>query len=175
MLISGPERYELAFDAASFAVKCEKGTPRFSGIATSRKPKLYIASVNDTPVYVGVTRQPIRNRLRFGWNAAGAGGYYGYAWRHALTEAFLDIWCHDDPPSDNPGLDIEIIEAEVVFLIRAAGQWPLYQTEIHFHPSSQDHRDIAARIMARYAPPTNSEQVGATSAQTRPAHDLLNR
>ena len=42
------------------------------------------------------------------------------------------------------------VEAEVVFLIRSAGQWPLHQTEIHFHPSTQIHRDAAASVMAHY-------------------------
>jgi hypothetical protein len=152
MRISGPERYKLTFDAVGFHVTCERNTPRFSGIATSKKPKLYIASVDDIPFYVGVTKQSLRNRLRFGWNANGEGGYYGYAWRHAMTTAFLDVWCHEDAPAVKPLLDLETIEAEVVFLIRSAGQWPLYQTEIHFHPSSPEHREIAARIMGRYAP-----------------------
>ena len=83
MRITGPERYKLTFDANAFVVTSAKGTPNFSGIATSKKPKLYIASVDDKPIYVGVTKQSIRNRLRFGWNAEGKGGYYGYAWRHA--------------------------------------------------------------------------------------------
>ncbi|MDO8614543.1 MAG: hypothetical protein Q7T33_02250 [Dehalococcoidia bacterium] len=156
MRITGPERYKLTFDATTFVVTCAKGTPRFSGIATSKKPKLYIASVDEKPIYVGVTKQSIRNRLRFGWNAEGQGGYYGYAWRHGLTEALLDVWCHDDAPPDNPVLDIETVEAEVVFLVRCAGQWPMYQTEIHFHPSSQVHRDVATTIVARYALRPNS-------------------
>jgi hypothetical protein len=155
MHLTGPERYKLIFDATSFVVTCAKGTQKFSGIATSRKPKLYIASVDENPIYVGVTRQSLRNRLRFGWNAEGKGGYYGYAWRHRLTEAMLDVWCHDDAPSDNAALDIETVEAEVVYLIRAAGQWPMFQTEIHFHPSSQIHREIAATITSRYAMNTN--------------------
>lgn len=150
MRVTGPQRYKLTFNATAFVVECEKGTASFSGIATSTKPKLYIASVDERPIYVGVTRQSIRNRLRFGWSAAGEGGYYGYAWRHGLTEAFLDVWCHDDPPAANPALDIETVEAEVVFLIRCAGQWPMYQTEIHFHPSTQVHRDVAATIISRY-------------------------
>jgi hypothetical protein len=49
-----------------------------------------------------------------------------------------------------PPLDIETVEAEVVFLIRSAGQWPLHQTEIHFHLSTQVHRDIAATVMSHY-------------------------
>lgn len=116
MRISGPERYRLTFDSDAFTVECQKGTPKFSGIATSKKPKLYVVSIDNRPVYVGVTKQPIRNRLRLGWNATGEGGYYGYAWRHHHTEANIDIWCHEDPPLENPVLDIETIEAEVVFL-----------------------------------------------------------
>ena len=155
MRISGPDRYKLTFDKTSFRVMCARGTPKFSGIATSKKPKLYVASVDDKPFYVGVTKQSIRNRLRLGWSAKGESGYYGYAWRNFLTEAFLDVWCHEDAPATKPLVDIETLEAEVVFLIRSAGQWPPYQTEIHFHQSSPIHRNTAAAIMARYAPNLN--------------------
>jgi hypothetical protein len=47
--------------------------------------------------------------------------------------------------------DIETVEAEVVYLIRAAGQWPAFQTEIHFYPSSARHREVAAQIMSHYS------------------------
>lgn len=151
MRITCPDRYRLTFDAKVFVVTCQMGSRKFSGIATSKKPKLYIVSVGERTIYVGVTRQPIRNRLRLGWNANGQGGYYGYAWRHRFTEANLDIWCHEDAPADNADLDMETVEAEVVFLIRCAGQWPPDQTEIHFHPSSPVHRELAASIMKRYA------------------------
>ena len=58
MRISGPERYKLNFDSASFAVQCLKGTPKFSGMATSKKPKLYIVRAVGKPIYVGVTLDP---------------------------------------------------------------------------------------------------------------------
>lgn len=61
----------------------------------------------------------------------------------------MDVWCHDDAPGQKT-VDVETVEAEVVFLIRGAGQWPLHQTEIHFHRSTQIHRDVAARIMSHY-------------------------
>ena len=153
MRVTGPERYKLTFDANTFAVTCPKGTPNFSGSATSKKPKLYIASVEEKPIYVGVTKQSIRNRLRLRWKANGKGGYYGYAWRNELTAATLDIWCHEDAPVEDSCLDTETVEAEVVFLIRDAGQWPAYQTEIHFHQSTTIHREIAASIMKRYQHP----------------------
>jgi hypothetical protein len=144
--IVGPERYKLAFDPAKFTVTCSKGTPNFSGLATSRRPKLYVVSVDSQLVYVGITRQSMRTRFRFGFGASGKHGYHGYAWRHTHTEAILNIWCHEDAPATNPDLDIETIEAEVVYLARSAGQWPAGQTEIHFHPSNEDHRHIAETI-----------------------------
>src|SRR5579864_3472427 len=143
MRIVGPERYRLAFDSAKFAVTCSKGTPKFSGLATSRLPKLYVVSVDGQLIYVGITRQSMGARFRLGFSAKGKNGYHGYAWRHTLTEATLNIWCHEDAPTKNPDLDIETIEAEVVYLARAVGQWPAGQTEIHFHPSNEDHRRIA--------------------------------
>jgi hypothetical protein len=151
MKVIGPDRYRLSFDAKTFTVSCPKGGGTFSGLATWKRPKLYIVSVDQWPIYVGVTKQPMRNRLRFGWNATGASGYYGYAWRHEFKEADLDVWSHHDAPPDNSLVDIETIEAEVVFLMRCAGQWPLFQTEIHFHPSEPVHRGIAATMIARYA------------------------
>lgn len=149
MTISGPDRYLLTITPKSFAVQCAAGTDKFSGLATSRKPKLYVVSVDESPIYVGITKQPMRNRLRFGWSADGRHGYHGDAWRHHHERAAMDIWCHEDAPNDSV-LDVEIVEAEVVFLIRSAGQWPLHQTEIHFHPSKQAHRDVAASVMAHY-------------------------
>jgi hypothetical protein len=87
---------------------------------------------------------------------------YGYAWRHHHENVFLDVWAHDDSPTENECLDIESVEAEVVFLIRSAGQWPKDQTEIHFHPSTDVHRAAARSIMARYgalAKPTHSPSI----------------
>jgi hypothetical protein len=163
MKISGPERYKLSFNSESFAVQCQKGTQKFSGIATSKKPKLYIVSVNEKPIYVGVTKQSLRNRLRLGWKASGEGGYYGYDFRHHFKEANIDVWCHENAP-EKATWDIETVEAEVVFLIRCLGQWPSHQTEIHFHPSEPFHRDIAVSILGHFAlrlnPPVQGVQSG---------------
>jgi hypothetical protein len=153
MNMLGPDRFALTFDSRKFIVRCPKNTDRFSGFATSNLPKLYIASVDDWPIYVGITKQSMRSRLRLGWNADGENGYHGYAWRHHHQQAALDIWCQTDPPAVKPTLDIETVEAEVVFLIRSAGQWPAFQTEIHFHQSSEVHRAAAARILATFRCP----------------------
>jgi hypothetical protein len=149
MRIEGPERYQLTFTPEAFTVLCAKGTDKFSGLATSDLPKLYVVSIDNKPIYVGMTKQSIRSRLRLGWNAKGDSGYYGYAWRRGQSPAALDVWCHMDA-IDRKERDIETVEAEVVYLIRAAGQWPAFQTEIHFYPSSPRHRVVAAEIMSHY-------------------------
>jgi hypothetical protein len=144
MRIVGPERYELSFDSTKCKVTCSKGTVRFSGLATSKLRKLYIGSVDAMPIYVGITRQSMSARFRLGFKASGENGYHGYAWRRELTQATLHIWGHEDAPTKNADRDIETVEAEIVFLARQADQWPAFQTEIHFHASSQVHRDVAA-------------------------------
>lgn len=139
MKISGPEHFKLTFDP-------KKCTAKFSGLANTRLPKLYAVVVHGELIYVGVTKRTIRARFYNGWNANGKNGYHGYAWRHTHTEADLYVWSHDDAPEGSL-LDLETVEAEVAFLIRKAGQWPRSQTEIHFHPSEREHRDLAASIM----------------------------
>ena len=151
MEILGPERYRMTFDSEKFVVECPKGTAKFSGLSTTKLPKLYVVSINEKPIYVGVTKQPIRNRLRFGWKAVGETGYYGYRWRHSFTKACLDVWCHADCDEHRSSREIETVEAEVAYLIRRAGQWPLFQTEIHFHPSDAIHRHAASVIVGSYA------------------------
>jgi hypothetical protein len=152
MKISGPDQYTLNFTAEQYAVICRRGRPHFSGIATKRVPKLYVASSEGKPVYVGQTVQPMRDRLRLGWKADGKDGYHGYAWRHQLTTAQLNVWSHDDAvEGPNWHRDIETIEAEIVFLIRhLTGNWPMFQTEIHFYPSRSEHRRIAQSILSTY-------------------------
>jgi hypothetical protein len=159
MKIAGPDRYKLSFDTNTFVVTCNRGTPAFSGLATTRLPKLYIVSIGANPIYVGVTRQSMRSRLRLGFSATGESGYHGYAWRHKFKEAVLDIWCHEDPLSESPERDIETVEAEVVFLVRCAGQWPEGQTEIHFHPSTEEHRRVAADIWRAVTSPISGPEL----------------
>lgn len=150
MKLIGPDVYSLKYTPDAYTVLCAKGRPNFSGIASSKAPKLYIASIDGAPVYVGATKRPMGERMRVGWKAAGDTGYYGYQWRHNGSEAKLHVWAHDDAV-DRSHLDMETVEAEVVFLIRQAGQWPLFQTEIHFHRSNECHRQVAAEIFATYS------------------------
>jgi hypothetical protein len=139
MKISGPEHFKLIFDA-------KKCTAAFSGAAKNRLPKLYVVVSGGDLIYVGVTKRTMRERFYSGWNAKGKGGYHGYAFRHTHTEADLYVWCHEDA-ANGSSLELETVEAEVAFLIRSAGQWPRGQTEIHFHQSGPEHRELAASVM----------------------------
>jgi hypothetical protein len=147
MKMLGPEMYKLTFDAKGYAVVCQKGTTKFSGLACSKLPKLYIISADGSILYVGITKQRLSARLRLGFSAAGQTGYYGYAWRHKFTKAMLTVWAHEDAPGEDSVRDIETVEAEVVFLARThLREWPLGQTEIHFHQSTHMHRRVAEKI-----------------------------
>jgi hypothetical protein len=84
MKIAGPERYKLSFDTKTFVVTCSRGTPRFSSLAITKLPKLYIVSIEAKPIYVGVTRQSMSSRFRMGFNATGESGYHGYGGWHTF-------------------------------------------------------------------------------------------
>jgi len=154
--LEGPFSYKISIvpeGRGSFTVADHQGVSKFGPPLTSKLPKLYIVTVEGqhAPVYVGITRQSMRTRLRFGWTADGSSGYHGYRWRRNYSEVLLDVWC--DLGSDHPDqmLDIEIVEAELVFLIRqVCGQWPSDQTEIHFHESEERHRRLATQILGHY-------------------------
>ena len=152
MKLEGPVRYRIAIlpEPGLFEITDTNGNIKLPAQTRSSLPKLYVVTADEAPIYVGVTRQSIRSRLRFGFTAKGEHGYHGYRWRHCYNDVTLDLWCHIDPPEKDKLLDVETIEAEVVFLIRQKGQWPPYQTEIHFHPSTPDHRRTAEAIVRWY-------------------------
>src|SRR5437868_1989196 len=101
MNVIGPERFTLNVIENGSIVRCSRGLSRFSGIATSKRPKIYIASLNGMPIYIGQTTQSMGTRIRMGWSANGQNGYHGYAWRRQLGIVHLDIWEHQDAPSTN--------------------------------------------------------------------------
>ena len=147
MKLHGPDRFELKFDALSYRVLHPNGATKFSGRAASSWPKLYVAVADRKPIYVGVTRQSVNSRLRLGWKADGSGGYYGYAWRHHLKSASLFVWYTDADQGNDSQRELETVEAEIVFGIRCGGQWPSFQTEIHFYPSEEVHRRLAKQVL----------------------------
>src|SRR3990172_7453483 len=127
MQVEGPDRFSLSINPGGsppFEVRDVNGATRFSGRATSTLPKLYVVTGGGLPIYIGITRQSMRARLRLGWSASGESGYYGYRWRHDHAEVTLDLWYHVDPPRKNAELAIETVEAELVYLVRQHGQWP---------------------------------------------------
>ena len=145
MKLTGPDRYTLTLRDRSATVRSPQGKPNFVCPATlKRHPKLYVVSRKGALLYVGATTQPMSTRLRGGLTADGAHGYHGYSWGRKDGSVTMDIWYLDSSTPE----DLEAIEAEVVYLYRhESSQWPQEQTEIHFQPSSQFHRDCAARIV----------------------------
>lgn len=146
MKITGPDKFKIIIKSLkTFEIISPEGDGRLHGrAAESKRPKLYVISHNKKIIYVGITSQNIRNRLRMGFQASGKGGYHGYAWRRKLKEVNMDIWYDEKGNSQD---DIEAIEAELVFSIRANyRQWPKYQTEIHFHQSTSEHKKKAEKI-----------------------------
>jgi hypothetical protein len=139
-MLTGPEKYELTLTPTAYSLE-----RKFSGFCTGRTPKLYAVVAEGHVVYVGITCQPMSSRFRYGFKADGRNGYHGYAWRNKHEKVSLYVWSAE---SDFTLLDIETIEAEVVFLIRkSTGMWPACQTEIHFHQSKEAHRNAAADVM----------------------------
>jgi hypothetical protein len=112
-------------------------------ITTNKLPKIYIIKNGDKIIYVGIASQSIINRLRYGFAAKGKGGYHGYRWKDLKERLDLLIWCFSGESLNY----IESIEAEIVFAIRhETGQWPSYQTEIHFHNVTNEEKELAQRI-----------------------------
>jgi hypothetical protein len=130
------EKYEAYIhESASgkqICIKSKNGiiSKTFSGLATSKKPKVYIIkNYRGKPVYIGKSKQSLSNRLRQGLNAEGNNGYHGYKWKNKDEISIICIGF--DETIDNVD---EIVEAEIVFQIRLkTNYWPEYQTEIHFH------------------------------------------
>ncbi|MBW9066099.1 hypothetical protein JNB71_22585 [Rhizobium herbae] len=156
MNLVGPARFKINYTPNEKKILCERGTNKFSGLTSSKQPKLYIFSRDNKPIYVGATVRPMGERLRVGWQAQGEGGYHGYGFRLEGDAVDLDVWVDTDPVRERAegkrsGSDIETIEAEVVYLLRHRnGQWPAFQTEIHFYQSDPDHHREAEKVMAHY-------------------------
>lgn len=144
MKITGPEIFELKINNPKEFKLFPKSEILYS---KKRISKLYIISSKNIPIYVGITNQPIWNRLYFGFKASGRGGYHGYKWRFFYKEVDVSVWFLNDK---NGECDLETVEAEIVYKIRNAGQWPKYQTEIHFHKSNIGHRKWAEKILETY-------------------------
>ncbi|MFY0607959.1 MAG: hypothetical protein JXR10_14670 [Cyclobacteriaceae bacterium] len=105
-------------------------------------------------VYVGYASQSIRSRISGGLRANGKSGYHGYVWKKLDTVTLTVfvfapfVGTKGDESYDKHKLFVEAIEAELVFQVRnVTGQWPKYQSEIHFNNRRSDEvQSIAAQI-----------------------------
>ena len=155
MRLTGPHQYRLIIQPGGRTYQHDpaSGHVHFVAPVTGRAPKLYLVSSGAEPIYVGQTVQSIRARMRLGFAADGRGGYYGYAWRHQYFAVDLQIWLLEDAPEETELIDLQTIEAELVYLLRhRLGQWPSYQTEIHFYASQPIHRQLAEQVYSHYYP-----------------------
>jgi len=117
------------------------GKKHFEKPATLKVDKIYLIVDSKQIVYVGKTKQPIRNRLRIGENPASKTGYHGYKWLEKDGCYTLAIIIIENKYSS------EAIEAEIVYNIRMhEDRWPLFQTEIHFHNVDAEHKKVAKDI-----------------------------
>ncbi len=153
MHLQGPAVFTISVTALdAYAVVNESGGPTFVAPATTRCPKLYVFADGDKLLYVGQTVQSMSARMRMGFKADGSGGYYGYRWRHSLNVAQCHVWFLQGVPEEEEVRALECIESEVVFAYRQQfDQWPIFQTEIHFHESKPEHRALAQDILRRFA------------------------
>ena len=148
MNLIGPQTYRLQNSRIRYAVVSPEGVEHFTKPATEPIPKLYAISKDNALLYIGVTKQPLASRFRGGMNATGEHGYHGYSWRRIEGVLRLDVWCLEGSSDESSSRELETIEAETVLLFRNEhGQWPDEQTEIHFHPSNEFHRDCARQII----------------------------
>lgn len=149
MKLNSPQNYTLSLlPEAGYELLQDSKKVTFSKPAsTSGVAKLYTLSLAGKLLYVGIAQQPMSGRLNFGFKAKGKGGYHGYKWKHLKHNLKLSIWTASSNDEYVSLREMEIIEAEVAYLCRHnSGQWPEYQHEIHFFPSSTIHRDTAMRI-----------------------------
>lgn len=96
---------------------------------TSDHYKIYIITKDNQVLYIGTTKDSIRNRIRSGLKSNGSHGYHGYKWKH-LKSVTLSVWDFEDYNQEQ----IENIEAELAFIVRSkTKKWPDCQNEIHFN------------------------------------------
>jgi len=146
MEASNCNKYRIKISDSKF--KCidangERGQGFLYPDVSDNLPKLYVVKHGKEICYVGITRQDIRKRLRYGLSATGKHGYHGYKWKDQDTAELL-IWSFPGSTQEY----VEAIEAELVYFIRKkTGKWPKYQMEIHFHGASESERQVARAIL----------------------------
>ncbi|MBI5381907.1 MAG: hypothetical protein HZA31_08410 [Opitutae bacterium] len=145
-MINPPLRYQILPLGSRYEITSPTGKNHFEAPASTDKlSKIYALVDGQTVLYVGMTGQPMANRLRGAFQAAGETGYYGYKWKALGHAIVLLIWILPDlfPRHE----DREAVEAEVIFEIRnQLGYWPRWQNEMHFWNAQSTTRAIAQKI-----------------------------
>ena len=133
----GDNKIEKIFD-----LKTSKELKSFFKPLTEKNYKLYILKKEQEFLYIGITRQSLRNRIHSGFNAKGENGYHGYKWKD-FKNVKLFVWIFKNYNE----IQLENIEAELTYLIRTnTNNWPLYQNEIHFNNEFEKGKEIAEKI-----------------------------
>jgi hypothetical protein len=147
MRLSNPNKYKIYVKNNWYEVRNDKDTYTFISPDTIRCPKVYVFAVDEQPVYIGQTVQSMAARIGLGFRADGSSGYYGYRWRHELSSVRLLVWRLEEVTEEDELHELECIESETVLAYRQTyNQWPKYQTEIHFHQTSGEHRALAIQV-----------------------------
>ncbi|UAA38329.1 hypothetical protein KIH87_16825 [Paraneptunicella aestuarii] len=153
MKLIEPQEYNLLINNDdSYSLKRDGKDCQFSKPSTTKDlAKLYTVSEGQDLLYVGITTRSMSERLRSGFRASGKNGYHGYKWKkYQKVELKLNVWLVTSIDGYLSRHGMEIIEAEVAYFCRLlSGQWPKYQHEIHFHQSTDIHRDLALTIYKR--------------------------
>jgi len=139
-----PNIFELTLEANQIrlikSLQTNTVIENFSYPLTSKHYKIYILTDKERILYIGITKDSIRNRLRSGLSANGEHGYHGYKWKNN-KKVMLFVWCFDELDKNK----IENIEAELAFIVRkTTGNWPECQNEIHFN----NHYEQKGKLIA---------------------------
>ncbi len=120
----------------------KKNLKSFTKPLTEKGYKLYIIKNDKKFLYIGITRQSLRNRFRYGLKADGKNGYHGYKWK-GVKCVQLFVWIFENYNETQ----LENIEAELTYLVRnKTNVWPLFQNEIHFNNEFKNGKKIALQI-----------------------------
>lgn len=159
--------YHLHFDASRVLRRYRLGKDMWNLQSGFRAPlttsgqKLYVFADGAKIVYVGKSSQKrLTNRLYGGFKASPqrrVNGFKGYAFKYCMTQADLHVftsptWITTPAAAEHfsPVEDVELIEAELCFLIRqSSNRWPEYQSEIHFGKFSERHLEAAKKIQSQ--------------------------
>lgn len=123
-------------------VLANDGTKHFISPVTKKGKKIYLVGKNKLIHYIGETKQAMGPRIRYGIKPNHKTSYHGYKWRKENGDHCLIIWTFKNDTNT------EAIEGEIVYFFRQQyDQWPRYQMEIHFHPTSKNERSLAKTIL----------------------------